>query len=411
MALWGVLAVGIYTGYRYLSEYLKDPDSGVANTVDAIVAVKNTNLGSEVVLIAADGSVRQAPGATEESIDKEAIFRPDGNRIFFLSNRSGSSFQVHRWNLASDAIQQRSLGSRSITSIYFGPYGATDGSRALITQGGFVLSYDPRLGTTKQILPPADNERSGADVEGGSGSQFEMVYKSLGSSFDKAKWSADHKLIIATMKREDGSEIIIAQQTEPVRGKDGEMRIPQPQAFAAGRKIDFDIDKDGRVIATVMDFRVPDEENPPKELVKDGKLIYPYRHVMYYFDPSSNEGPKMVAASEKDVAAFTNPLLSPDGSEFLVTVGSVDENGNFKARELDRMPFGAGNAGNVQVVIDGPVKSPSWHPSGTRILYIRNESGKNKIFSAGADGSDKRALGADGDFIAAMYSPQTEAPK
>ena len=96
---------------------------------------------------------------------------------------------------------------------------AQNNETGLMTAGGFVLEFDPKKGSTHQVLPPVGKERGSQEAEEGSASQFDEIYQRLGSSFREAKWLKGKEYVAAVMRREEGGEILIVQYPGPTTGE------------------------------------------------------------------------------------------------------------------------------------------------------------------------------------------------
>jgi hypothetical protein len=334
------------------------------DTAGLILAVKYTDLGSQVVLLDGEGKVREAPGFSESNTERDAVWRPDGNRVYFVSDREKSVFQLYRWNPGSNRVEPRSIGTRSKSSPFFGPAGSPGANDTLlITAGGFVLELNPVNGHTRQILPPVPRD-SPMTEEGGVGGQFEAAYKQLGSSFREARWTLSKRFVAAVMRREDGGEILIVQDLAGA--------IP-PMPVAAGYRIDFDVSPtDDKVFFVVVDFIFPDPTAIPPEYIKDGKVIRPFKHMISLVDFTGDQ-PAMqpVVTSNDDAEAFSRIRISPDGSMIVTTLGSFGSQGDVEPKSLIVMPAAAQAAGSGARVLDGKVYEPSWHPDSNQLVFIR----------------------------------------
>lgn len=401
-----ILGLGaLFLTYRYFSSYNKDPGSfGAVNTSGQLAAIEYLPNGQQAVVFTADGNVVRSPGYREGAVDRDIVWQPDGNRLYFVSDRGGDAFQVFRWKPTADsAPEARTVGSRSKSNPAF-PVDATGAdARLLMTSGGVVQELDPREVKTPQILPPVTNEiaAGSGDEEGGSVSQFAGLYGQLGESFRVARYVAKQEGVAAVMRRAQG-EILVVQRLP----KAGEKLAP-PQVIAAGDRIDIAVNPaDGGFVYTVQNFQWPTK--PPEEFIKNGKVTRPFNHFVGMWSPNATQ-PTFIAVSQDDKVAFGSPAISPDGSQVLVVVGSYQDS-SVEPSQLVVMPVreGGGQAGSP--LIPGRVYEPTWHPNGQKIAYAkRGEDGKRGIYIANADGSGEQNVSASrGDFASPRFSPQSK---
>lgn len=258
----------LYAGYAWFKEWTKDPDLGSTDTTGMVAAVEYTEGGSQIVLFDQDGKKTVVPGAKPDGNDLEPIWRPDGQRLFFVSDREGTSHTIFRWNVATGAVEQRFSGSRSASSPHFGPVGWPGlADSALVTIGGAVFDFNQTEQRTRQILPPVEFESGGEEA-----TQMEALYQRIGTSFKSAKWGPDRKVMYAVMRRED-DEVLIVNYMEQV-GTQGFGPVP----VVAGQSIQFDVAPDGTAIVAVQGFEFIDLTTVPPELMVEGRAIPPWRN-------------------------------------------------------------------------------------------------------------------------------------
>lgn len=406
----GLLAglVVLWVGYEKLSDYLHDPDTGVRDTHDMLVAIRREGEGSTAVLLSSSGTEEVAPDPKPGATDKEPIWRPDGNRVFLLSDRDEGAFLIHRWNVAKKEIEVRSLGTRSVTGLSWGPWKETRLDRALITQSGFVLEYEPREGTTTQVLPPTSKSPS-QDSEGGSTGQIEAVYNKIGKSFRSAAWMPDHESVIALMVTEDDRQVLIRQGLKLVQNKAGEMVIPQPEVLVVGKRVDYDVSSTGDVCAAVMGYDFLDRESIPKEFIKNGKITKPLENgvLLLRFAPEVAVLPVIVVPGNKK--ALARPKFSPDGTEIAAIGGLWDADGQFTGQAVVRLAAAERSA--LESLALGNISEIAWHPSGTKLAYVSRVSSKEAAIYVVEKGSAPQKLTSGGEYSSISYSPQLPASK
>lgn len=396
-------------GYRAFRSFGQDPGSvGSATTTDYIAAIERVKGGGQrVVVFKPDGTKLDSPGYAERANDRDFTWRPDGNQIFFSSNREENNFHIFRWNLARNEVERRTFGSRSRSAPTF----ATSLDRLLILTGGFVLEFDPKSMVTTQQLPPISRE-IGKGEEGGVQGQFDAVYRQLGNAFRAARWTPDEKYIVAVMTRDTG-EILVTQNMAPAEGEN-----PRPIGIIAGERIWFDIAPNGTVVYAVLNFRWPNEEEIPEEFIKNGRVTTPFRHQLGLITPSNTQDPERngpLFASQEDSVAFFDPAVSPDGGSVLFTVGKYEGDGNFLPDQLNIAPFrpnlGGGPVTRPARVVAGEIYEASWHPDSRKITYIRRgANGLRSLYTILRDGTRETPISKDlGNFAMPRFSPQAPA--
>jgi len=402
-ALFGLVV--LFGGFR-LWQHLSEDLGGIgeADTRGMIAAVEFLENGQQAVLVDQDGNVVRNPGHKPGVIDRDLAWQPDGNRLFFVSDREGNGFQMFRWNPSKDGgkVEIKSTGSRGKSSPYFAP----GGNQALLMSGGFVLEYDPRKASMQQVLPPTAQEiTTDASVgeggeDGGASGVFTATYGRLGRSFRAAKWlDADRSAIAAVMLREEG-EVLLIQQLPGQGGK-----LTQPVVIASGDRIEFDVHPaTGTVVFAVLSNDLPNASQIPP--TPDPVPIVRGAH---YIARWSLQGPKFEVVTrspdEKQIA-FSQIALSPDGERMLVTFGSFDGT-SVNVQRLVSVPAKPDPSAQPKIIADGAVQEPSWAPAGDRVTFVKREGGKRAIYIANADGSGLRSLtGSNGDFGTPKFSPQ-----
>jgi len=389
--------------YRSLGGDLDLPFS--VETEGMIAAVQETDKGSQAVLLMPDGKVLASPSYVDTASDRDLVWRPDGNRVYFSSDREEGVYNIFRWNPGSEKVERRTFGSRSKTTIEFNAPdvpGAND--RALITSGGFVLELNPTNGSTPQLLPPIGRERS-ESVEGGAGSQFDAVYERLGNSFRRAKFAGMGRAWIAAVMRRDTGEVLVLQNLEG----DPERGVMPPVPVIAGDRVEFDVNpKTGEVVYCSISFQFPVPDQIPPEMIVNGRLKKPFEHVIGVIDPNNLEGASAaIVASATDELAFMSPRVSPDGTTLLVLTGKHTGSGQIEVRDLVVMPAKAGGGAAASPVFVGRITDPSWAPDSERIVFVMPDKGKRAIHEIDKDGTGLKNLTNQlGNFSRPLVSPQ-----
>ena len=381
-----------------------------SDTKGWISAVEYLPQGQQAVLISPDGKIHKDAGHKANTVDRDLMWSPHGNFLYFMSDREDHNFNLFRWTPSTmdDPPERRTIGTRARSNITFAGQLTEEPdkeAKGLIVTGGLVQEFDPATQTTQQILPPTTKEiaqtsNNNNNEERGTESQFEGAYGTLGTSFRLAQRCNNGKSIIAIMRRDSG-EVLVTQDMALVDG-----RFPPPKPMVAGDHVEFAVNpKDGTVVYTVAGFQWPD---PTSLAAKspDGKLPKkPFKNGVVYCDLV---GTSTVLVANQGDMSFGSPTISPDGKSVAVVLGK-ENNGetNFVGLALlsptndptfKRRSFG------------GDIHEPSWSPDGTHILAAVRPSPKTRtIFEIPVDGSPPRNVsGEGGNFGFPHYSPQTK---
>jgi hypothetical protein len=417
------IIAAILAAYQWMKGHQDLGNLSNAKTSEMILAIKSSDNGAQAVIVKPDGTIWDSPEYVDEATDRDPTWRPDGSIAFFSSDRKKESYNIYRWNLQFNVVEQRSTGTRSQLATNFGSASlGADNNAALITAGGFVLQYNPEEPSTQQVLPPVGRDASASSEEGGVGSQFEAIYQRIGNSFKEARWGKDKRFIVATMRGDEGETLIVQPMVD----------AKPPMIVASGDRIDFDIDpQNGMVVFAIINYRISNIENmfqirngdagrsngvtDPKKIAANRlKLIkadLKIRHRLAYFDPEQvgNETINIIAISEKDSECFANPRVSPDGSLLMVSTGEYEGNSNVSVKQLDLMPLMANAYKGKTLLVQGVVSDPSWHPSGNKIVFVQKDNqNMRSIFTISKDGSNLVNLTkGKGNYSRPTFSPQS----
>lgn len=426
MAILLFVFAALYTGRQIVVHFLQDPDTGTVQSTNWISATEETDNGSVAVIIKPDGTVVQAPDYKSGEQDQQIAWQPDGNRLYFSSNREGEnqSFHIYRWNPAHNLVQRRSTGSRSQSNPVFPFDNVKPGEQEMLTiSGGLVVTLDPRTGTTHQMLPLVGRDPTTvAQSEGGGvGSQFGPEYDNLGNSFRIAMWAANKDFIAGVLEKESGGETLIYQNMNPSApdnskgaGGDAEQKAAEdlkPHPMASGDHIDFCVDpSNGEVVFATQNWQWPDGMPIPPQYMKGNKAERPYVHMVGFYNPATQKG-GLIVASNSDKIAFSQPQVSPDGSKLLLVVGTYKD-GGVLSEGLLVAPLSEGGGTSGTSIFRGPAYNPHWSPDGNQVVFIeQNPGGKNDVCTIGADGSGFKDLtNGTANFGDPSFSPQKANP-
>ena len=417
----GVIAIAAILIGIYIVQSVRDVDlPRTADTVGYIAAIEEKPNGSQAVMIDRDGNLIESKGYHDGERDRDPVWRPDGNRLFFTSDRSDNNQQsrqvnLFRWNPASGKVERRSATQGSYTNLNFS--GTSDKGNALVGLGGMIVQFDPITGDTPPVLPPALKDQSGKTTEGGRMSSIESTpFGNYGNSFKTAFWfGEDNKYVVAIMKGDNGDVLLLQDMSL----YDGQFMSPAP--IVAGDHIDADYNrKTGCIVFTVEHVRVPSDDptQVPADFIKNGKVVLPFRHAIGILDPKNlgpgtvKNGPEYcppayIVQTPNDQNVFGMPTLSPDGGSVVVYYG-VYANGELQTKGLVAMPAVVGGGNSPAFIHKGAVTGLSFSGDGKQIVYSQREAnGSDSIHVMDNDGSnDKQLLVGKGNFTQPRFSPQ-----
>ena len=416
-----VLFGALFIGYNMIQK-VSDFDPGTVATPGWIVAVEETDEGSQAVVFDSDGNERRSPGYQPKFQERDAVWNKAGDRVFFVADREDETFHIYRWNLSRNEVRRRTLDSRSKGTPFFGTTALTGSEDlGLITAGGRVLMFDPKEGSTRQLLPPMGRE-VGRSEDGGSVGQFDQLYERFGQSFKAAKWGKDRRWIAAVMQRAEGGQVLIVQsQVIPEDATPEQVGYYSlPHAVIAGERVDFDVSPTtGAIVFSVHGFDFPDASNPPEAFVNEkGEVVRPFRNVVGFVDPDdptktpnrfSPSAPGMVvmAATPDDETIFREPAVSPDGTRIAAVLGRTDENGLFAPGGLILMDLAEASGSSGTGLLQGPVSSPSWHPDGNTIVFLMRDGARSIYTVSRTGGEPKRVSDGKKNYSSVSFSPQS----
>lgn len=394
------LAAILFIGLAMVNS-AKDVDlPASAETKATLAALKVHEDGQQAVLIKPDGAVVLSPGYKIGASDRDLIWRPDGNRLTFVSDREGSG-HVFRWNPAANRVERRSIATGSYNEpTYLGSDRESNARPIAVYGGEKIVEFDPVAGVLSPILPPSSDAGSTGEAEEGRTGWLERsAYGRFGSNFRKAQFVGGRRWLAMVMRGERG-ETLVLQDLEPVDGQ-----LKPPAGVAAGDHVEFIVNPlAGEIIFCVQAFRVPDLSAVPKELIKDGKVKLPNRHMVGVLNPESARANLTLIASENDKIAFGSPALSADGSKLALTAGPYDRDGHLTVSQIIVLALGMEVGSSPSVIRQGDAHGLTWNPDGKSMAFVTRD-GKAGIHLIDADGSNERTL-VEGSFRQPQYSPQ-----
>lgn len=407
---------GLIFGFVWLKGTKGDiGDLGSIDSIGAIAAIEQTADGSQVVYFDGKGDKHAEPDYKPGTTEKDPIWSNDGNRIFFSSDREKQIYQIFRWNAATDAKpENRAPSTLKRFKPQLDPFGGPDD--LLFIQQGLGYRLDVKAGKASRIFPPIDQHRAEEQDNndnagpGGSGS-FDF---GLAAEYGlvSAKWVTPTWLV--GVRRLEDRESLIAQSTEMQNG----MHQPYVVLFT-GKHISFDVSTaNGLVICAIEGFRFNEGHPVPSQFIKDGKIVPPFRNVMIKgtldellqglegIKPKQN----VLMASNKENEIFGDVALSPNGTEFAVTLATSDPNEPFKPVGLAVFTLDPSKPQTGRIAV-GEIFDPCWSPDGQTLAFsMRDGKGNRPIYTIPkAGGTQKLISSSTGIFTSPVFSPQTGA--
>ena len=338
----------------------KDPDFGSVDTKGWIAGIERTEKGQRAIIIKPDGEIEVSPDHLEKSFDSSLRWQPDGQRLYFMSDRKGKARNLYRWNLATNRVQKRTLSKRPKSNPQFHkPNSACKTSSCLLISSAKVLEFESHSGSTPQVLPPISGN-------GVNTAKLIAIYDALGENFIKAQWSQDNSWIIATIRKKNLSQVLIAQNMKSAD--------QAPIVLLKGRNIDFDVNNQGGIAATFTDKN--DEHF----------LATTQLHKIALKQPIDLQ--KIMASTS---APFSKPKFDYTNSKIAFLQKGKVLSLSMKSKSED-----------FYVVSGEDVVDFSWSADSKNIIYIED----NRIFRTLWNKNDPEAIAQDLDLTEIACSPQ-----
>lgn len=404
LAIMGVILVALIYGFYWFVGQKGDIILG-SDTSGMISAIKLQDQGSQAVVIDQSGKVTESPNYVVGKSDRDLAWDPAGNRLFFISDRKDESFHIFRWDPQRSEVAQKSIDRAGRSSLVFDSEDNGSGELVgLVLVRGTVQEFTPKTAKSRQVMPPTT--RGQEDSGSGSSSTFELIYKRHGRSFKAARWFGNRRYVAAVMNREDRGQSLIVQDSLP----DEEGKTKPPKLIFLGEKINIAVDPiTGNLVFTIAEILpVLDQDGKPVKGPDDKPIIYEFSHGIFMLNVTDGkfELQPIGTSPQKDIC-FGNPVPSPDGKNLMFLVGKYSGEGNMEITSLESCDLAPSGVNNHQTIAPGSVADPSYSKDGNKILYVKEDAGKQAIFMANKDGSDAKNLtGSSGDYASPLFSPQ-----
>lgn len=406
----GLLALaGLVFAYQwYLGQ--KGNFGGISdvNSAGWIAAIEQTSDGSQAVYFDRKDEIHRSPEHKSGASEAGLAWQNDGNFIFFSSDAEASIFQIYRWNLQFNHLENRAPGRVSRTRPEMDPF--KDDS-VLFLQSGMAYRLDAAAGRSIRVFPPVERERAKQDDEGGTlGIDYDLVER---YKLTSVKWLAENLLV--GVQRLDEGEALIAQSTDL-----NEDETYQPYILlATGKKISFDVDiQTGTIYCAIAGFQFNPGERVASQFLKGTKVIPPFKNCLMRgkVEDFVKGFAEMGDVPKKHVMWYSSPkqeqvmgdiTLSPDGTLLAACVGKPDSTQILIPTVLAIIPTDS-SAGMGKGVVNGEVYQPSWSPDSAMIAYCQREGAESQsIFKVSKDGgSPVRVSPTTGIYSSPKFSPQ-----
>ncbi|MGI8922594.1 MAG: TolB family protein [Fimbriimonadales bacterium] len=369
-----------------------------------IAALKETGSTYRLVSIDPKGAVSELAGG-EEADDREIVWKRDGRRVLFVSNRApNGSYQIFEWlpDRDNDATQLTPSGAGRQNPWF------TLGGRAFMysSQGDILSTTYPKL-VTSRVMPPSEEQ----STEGESGDHvhqpgethnpitvaWNIVSKALeGEAFTAGYLDRSGKYFAGSYATNRGQAFVI-QDMEPADEKDALAMAP-----VAGETIDIAMHPTApQAVVAVINFRYPILSAIRKEKLKpDGSVTRDFVHAV--FIAGLKEAKLTPIFFSQDGNQFMeSPAISPDGTK--VALVAKQKSGE-KTTTIGLLiaPIERGGVGKADIVASGNVSEPSWSPDGEYLAFIKD----GDIYTVQqSGGGEKNITQGKGKFRTPLFSP------
>ena len=416
-AILGAIFGGLLIGYKWLlSPKTQLDDFGAVETKGWIAAVMQTDDGNQAVIIKPDGTIMPSPGYVKGHSDRDVAWRPDGNRIFFSSDREENAYNIFRWNLSNDRVDRKTLGKINKAQPSFAPGAATTEENPLFVYGGTAWELDVSSdGKGNSIVPPGGKNKSATfeeDKAGSAGAELKIR---------NAKYMANKAGVVYVKRGDSSAGIWVQTDNDVIPPKETTKEKVVRTDVIDAEHVWFDTvggAKEGsyQALCSVFNLQPPDGKEPPAAWVKNGKIAPPFKNGVFRLNLGAKAGLEPILQTQPDDKAAFGPIAcSPDGTKFALVIGQKVD-GDFHGFAILVGPVGAKGQEDLKPIYpqqgstigkDSTILGVSWAPDNKHIVFVASTTGKHDVYTCEDDGTDlKNRTQGKGNFLQAVFSPQ-----
>jgi len=407
----GILGA-LYYYIRSRSATLSLVDIPPVRSAGYIVAIRLLENGNgRLVALAPDGTIRE-PKSTSEHDDQTPIWKTDGRRVFFISNRtSDGSYQLFEW-LPDRENEPKQLTRNGASRA--NPWAHPKGGFVILTSRGsvFQLSY-PAL-KFQPLFPPGAIVEETPGMESGMEQTQEtrrshrddLIIKAWndlsqlleGEAFMEGYVDVSEKYFVGIYMTSRAQDLVI-QSLEPANEQEIPAKVP-----LAGERVEVCLDsKSSRAIVNVVDYRYPIlSQIPPEKIKPGGKIERDFASAVFVFTLDGKEAPYPIFLKKEEDLAMAGISLSPSGDELAMVVLKKQKDA-WIPQALLVAPVKPGGISEARRIARGAIEDPSWSPDGEKLTYIKD----GDIYTINRDGSKETNLTrGKGKFFHPSFSPQ-----
>lgn len=411
VAIAGLLGA-IYYYVRSRSSTLSLVDIPPVRSAGYIIAIRQTDNGNgRLVAIAPEGTFRE-PESTSENDDQTPIWKTDGRRVFFISNRtSDGSYQLFEW-LPDRDNEPKQLTPNGASRAH--PWAHPKGGFVVLTSRGSVFKFTYPALKMLSLFPPGAIVEDTPGVERGMeqaeerrrSHQDDLIIKAWndlsqlleGEAFMKGYVDVTEKYFVGIYMTSRAQSLVV-QNLEPTNEQEIPAHVP-----LAGETVEVCLDsKSSRAIVNVVDFQYPIlSQIPPEKIKPGGKIEREFASAVLVFSLDGKEASYPIFLDKEESVAMAGISLSPSGDELAMVVLQKQKEA-WIPQGLLIAPVKPGGISEARRIAEGPIEDPSWSHDGEKLTYIKN----GDIYTINRDGSKETNLTkGKGKFSHPSFSPQ-----
>ncbi|MHB9036132.1 MAG: TolB family protein [Armatimonadota bacterium] len=332
---------------------------------DKIVFVSGGDKSGDINVMDTDGSHRTALTDGARVLSAPAI-SPAGNRIAFVAMRGGQT-QVFAVGANGGELEQLT----SATGPKKEPSYTPDGRRLSFIASGKVYAADLNGDSPDPVLPTREEIR--AAMSSSSDRREIPAYYSYAWAPDSASLAG-----VTRDEKDDDVLVYVPQHDHSAEAAHDEDACPQPQSWPVGKVIGFAWAAQKPVMVASV-----------KLGQKSGLMV---------FDADQKRQGFVAVVDKQDFGA---PALSPDGTEVVVPMKSLDK----KAPSgLLKIELSSGQGG---LIAEGVFENPVYSPKGDKILatIVNGKTDERDVATIDPSTGEVTQLTRDGKSFNAIWTP------